>query len=344
MNEAGMAAHPALTGSAVLALLELLDRDGQVRQSLPIRAWPVHVGRALDSHLVLDDAHVAAHHLTLDVDAHGAEFIEVGDTVNGLQADGRRLAAGERMRLGEAALRIELGDSHLRVRLARHALAPELPLPRAHSGWRRVRPLVAVAAVALALLGMQVWLDHDPEVLLPALGRTLLTAAMVAFAWCGAWALLSKLFTRRSHLRWHVWVLLVAFVASVLLDVATRLLAFALSWPALTDYAFVLSLGLLAATLYFHLLGLEPQRRERVRAAMLATFGIALVLNLWFNHQSHGRFGQELYMTDLFPPALRLAHPVEPAHFLAALAPLQERLDDDARRPQGDAPDDDEDE
>ena len=46
------------------ALLEVVDRDGLVRQSWRIERWPVTIGRALDNTIVLSDPHVAAHHAT----------------------------------------------------------------------------------------------------------------------------------------------------------------------------------------------------------------------------------------------------------------------------------------
>ena len=36
-------------------LIEVLDRDGQVRQSFPVAQWPLRVGRALDNDVVLSD-------------------------------------------------------------------------------------------------------------------------------------------------------------------------------------------------------------------------------------------------------------------------------------------------
>ena len=50
-----------------LALLEVLDRDGQVRQSYPVLEWPLRIGRALDNDVVLTEPHVAPHHATIDL-------------------------------------------------------------------------------------------------------------------------------------------------------------------------------------------------------------------------------------------------------------------------------------
>src|SRR5258706_3180381 len=131
--------------ASTLALLEMLHRDGHVRPYLPVTGWPVSAGRALDNDLVIADAHVAPHHFRVDADEAGV-FVQVGEeTRNGLRADGRRLAAGERVAVGDAPLRLDVGDSHLCLRLAQHALAPELPLQTPRSVWHAAWPTLPAA-------------------------------------------------------------------------------------------------------------------------------------------------------------------------------------------------------
>ena len=83
-------------GFSRLALIELLERDGRVLRVLDVQAWPLRLGRALSNDFVIDDPHVAAHHATLSLDDQGALELVVGDTLNGLQMDGRPLSAGQR--------------------------------------------------------------------------------------------------------------------------------------------------------------------------------------------------------------------------------------------------------
>ena len=314
-----------------IAVLEVLDRDGHVRHYLPIEAWPVSVGRALDNDLVLDDEHIAAHHFNLATDDAGV-FVQVGDTLNGLRADGRRLTRGERIVVGGQALRLDVGDSHLRLRLSDHALAPELPIRTPLTLWHSVWPPLLAGVLVLATLLFTSWLDTDPDDLTRALGGMLVSTLSVGFAWCAGWALLSKIFTRRSHFWWHVRVLLVAVLAVQLVNTATHFLAFALSWPAISDFGFVPAYAVGATMLYFHVLGIEPRQPTRMRAVAVGIFLAALGLSLWFNHQARDQFGDELYMNHLFPPGWRLAKPVDSATFVKGLAPLQAKLEDKAKK------------
>jgi len=314
-----------------IALLEVLDRDDHVKQYLPVAAWPVSAGRALDNDLVLDDPHVAAHHFRVDADEAGV-FVQVGETVNGLSAEGRHHASGERIAVGDRPLRLDVGDSHLCVRLAAHALAPELPLRTPRSLWHAAWPPLAAGVAVLAVLLFATWLDTDPDELTRAWATVLVGALSAGVVWCAGWSLVSKIFTRRSHFWWHVRVLLLGVLAIDLVGAAAQLLAFSLSWPIASDFAFVPTYAIGATMLYFHVLGVEPRRPTRMRAVALGMFLAGTALVLWFNHQNRDQFGEELYMNHLFPPALRLARTVDTATFVKGLAPLQATLDDKAKK------------
>jgi hypothetical protein len=134
------------------ALLEVIDRDGTVRQVWPIRTWPVRVGRALDNDVVLTDPHVAAHHLALDDAGGGVLVMDTGDTVNGVTIGLRRIGARMRATLaleGEP-LDIAVGRTRLRLRLAETALAPELPLAGLQVRHPRLLPSLVMAVLVVA--------------------------------------------------------------------------------------------------------------------------------------------------------------------------------------------------
>lgn len=328
MNDSASRAEQAVV---TLALLEVLDRDDHVRHYLPIREWPVHAGRALDNDLVLDDPHIAPHHFRVDRDEAGV-FVQVGDTDNGLRTRGRRLLRGERVAVGSEPLRMDVGDSHLCLRLAEHALAPELALHTPRSVWHAVAPILTAGVLVLAALLFETWLANDPDEFTRSLGTALVSALTVGLAWCAGWALVSKIFTRRSHFWWHVRVLLFGVLAIDIADALAKLLAYSLSWPAISDFSFVFTYAIGAAMLYFHVLGIEPRSPARMRAVAASMFVAGTSLALWFNYQSGDRFGEELYMTHLFPPDFRLASTVDTETFVKRLEPLKARLDEKAKK------------
>jgi hypothetical protein len=351
----------AVTG-APLAVVEVIGPDGQVRQGAAVHGWPFAIGRAVDNQLVLADPHVAPHHLRLvapDVGPVGsgaaAVFVEVGETLNGVTVEatsGRRaehLAAGSVTRLPDAGAPpvLHAGRTRLRVRLPGHALDPELPLgtPDA-TGWQRRVPLAAGLVALLGLLLFERWLEADPELFARAAGSTLAGLVATIALWCGAWALLSRIFTRRARFGWHLRVFVFASVAFLAIDALASAVSFAFDWPWLADFAFVGSIAVGGTALTYHLYAVEPARPRLARAigALAAVGGIALTL--WMNFQRTDRLGNDLYLSRLLPPAFRLAGTKPVAEFVDGLATLKPVLDRKAREREsgddGDSPGDEE--
>jgi pSer/pThr/pTyr-binding forkhead associated (FHA) protein len=318
---------------ATRALLEVIDRDGHVRQVWPIHAWPARIGRALDNDVVLTDPHVAPHHFSLDLNEAGELALETGDTINGVSVGLHRIPAGSRRVIphDSAAIDFGAGRSRLRLRLPEAPLAPELPLAGVAVHNLRIVPSLGIGALLLVGIVFNSYLDSDPDTFSRAAGNALLAALSAAAIWCGAWALLSKTITRQSHFSWHLRVFMLAGLTLLGLAAVPGLLAFSLSWPWLTDFSFIATYAVGATALYFHLLAVEPARPRLLRWVVATGAVVGVVLTLWFNLQRTSRVGEELYMSHLFPPKLRLARPLATDRFIAELAPLRALLDKKAK-------------
>jgi len=322
-----------------LALIDIVDRDGQVRQSVPVHAWPVRIGRALDNDLVLSDPHVAPAHLVIGRDAAGLQVQVGSSTRNGVLYGRRRWRADEQATLSALDQPVELGvgRTRLRVRLPEQALPAEIALASATPLLRRIGPILIASVVLLAALAFNTYLETDPQGMGRAIASTLITAIGGAAIWCSAWALLSKTFTRQSHFGWHLRVFLYSSIALLALSALAPALGFAMSWSWPTDFAFVASFIVGAAALYYHLLAVEPARHRMLRWVVGAGAVAGIAVTLW-NNQRSDQWGDELYMNHLLPPAMRLAKPVPASEFVDDLSRLKATLDKKAREPSG--PDD----
>ena len=200
---------------------------------------------------------------------------------------------------------------------------------------RRWAPTLGFALAVLLVVLANTWIDTDPDALARAAGALVLTTITGAAIWCGLWALLSKTFTRQSHFGWHVRVFVLASLATLTLAVLPPLLAFAFSWPWLTDFSFIAVYATVAAAIYFHLLAVEPARERLMRGVAATGFVVGVALSLWFNVQRTGRPGEELYMNHLFPPQLRVARTKPVDRFVEGLAPMQAILDRKAKEQSG---------
>jgi len=325
-----------------LALLEAVDRDGLVRQAWRIDRWPVSIGRALDNTVVLSDPHVAPHHATLELvdgieDRPAQIVVSAGETKNGVGVGKERIAGGSTTSIADVGRDVELhiGRAQLRLRLPGHSLAAEQPMTPVVVSERRWLPTFGLAIAVLAVVLANTWIDTDPDGLARAAGAIVLTTIAGGAIWCGLWALLSKTFTRQSHFGWHVRVFVIASLVTLALAALPPLVAFAFSWPWVTDFSFIAVYATIAGAIYFHLLAVEPARERLMRGVAATGFAVGVALTLWFNVQRTGRPGEELYMNHLFPPQLRLAKAKPVESLVESLTPMQAILDRKAKEQSG---------
>lgn len=329
-----------LPNTPTLGLVEAFDRHGTLLARAPITHWPVTVGRALDCDLVLDDPFVAARHLRIDrvgTDAGegggGARTVqvEVLETRNGARLQRKLHQRGERFDWpGDAP--IDLGHTHITLRLADAPIAEEQTLPS--FPWRTVgTTAVLVALVGAGAMGTA-WLEsRDTAQYLKSLPGVLLTLLLALGAWAGLWAAASKVFSGRLQFWRHVRIACTLYLASEALRLAANLAAFAFSLEVLSQFASVLMALVLAGALYAHLATVLPRRRVGLAWTVAAV--VALGVPAWLGAQwlNRMRLSNEMYMSSLFPPSLRVA-PAAPVDQLlkdaeALRGKLDRRLKDD---------------
>jgi hypothetical protein len=310
----------------ILALLEARDRNGNLLGCVPVTRWPVTVGRALSNDLVLDDAHLAASHLSVNRAPDGGPVsVEVLDTLNGVTLRRHRHGRGERFDWPEGQ-ELTVGRLHFVLRLAEAPLAPEQPLPR--FAWSRAAVTVSLLALMFVLQLGQGWLGTDesrrfwqqlPFVLAYLLGSVLL--------WAGLWALATRLFTGQMHFWRHVRIACATFVATQVVMSGSQVLGGMFSWELLARFAWIGAIVAAAAGLFAHLHVIAPRRRNLLAGSMtvLVLLGVGgLIGSTWMQTK---RLSNELYMASLLPPSWRLAPAVPVPEFIEQAQGLKARVD-----------------
>lgn len=321
-----------------VALIEWLDRDGHVQRGADVQRWPLSLGRALDNTVVLDDPHVAAHHATVQPDAEGRLQLLALPSINGVRLGGRAVAG--QAPLPEGTAELQLGATRLRLRTAGAALAPERALPQA--GTASVpRTLLAGLGVLALTLG-ETWLGLDPGADYSAWLPLLLGLPAAAALWCGAWALLSKLFQHRFDFAGHLRILLPWLLATTLVEQLWPLLSAGLALPGLWMAGSALQGLLLVLLTHAHLRHTLPQHQRTVTAAVAALALTGAAFSTALTWRSHDSLVATPYMSTLPLPALRWAGTVPSATLVDGLAPLagqlaarvaEARKDDDEAEP-----------
>ena len=339
-----------------LALIEWLDRDGHALRAVDVWHWPLGIGRALDNAVVLDDPHVAAHHLVIERAETAPEAVDVAmdmaesesdsadrsdpnldltplrlrvlQALNPVHVDGQLLASGQQLALPQSAplagLVLQLGQTRLRLRLRGAILAPEQAVTLTLAPTRSRMALCATALAAL--LALSNWIGLDPGADLTAWLPLLLGLPTLFALWCGAWALGSKLFQGRFDFMGHAAIALPWFLVVEVVDLLLPQLAAGLGWPLLWRMTGPITALIMAWLLREHFCLLLPRARRGIGVALAAVLlswaGVTWALNL----RQHDRLDAAPYMGVLPMAGWRLGAPAKPDDLVQAMQPLRERL------------------
>lgn len=314
--------------SAPSFLVEVLDHHGHAlsRQRFEIsgEGGQATVGRGIDADVIVDDAHVAARHVRIEVDAQGLVRLTDLGSVNGLVIGGkrRRGLVGEVLDDGV----FQLGRTRLRVRTGAETLAPEKPEGGVHVDLISVSGRVAVvAATGFFLYGVySAWVDAPRDVLSAVITAVAFSAAAAA-AWITGWTLLARMLTGEwrwlRHAALFFGVAVAAGAAGSVLDLAW----FALALPPWSSRDLLLGVVTFGALLFGHL-SLASHLARRY-AAIIATVLPLLIggTALWV--QSRGNAGNVNYIgmeEKIYPARLRLREGTPVADFFQQAAGLGE--------------------
>jgi hypothetical protein len=306
--------------------IEVLSRHGEVAARERIDAAEARIGRAFDNDVVVDDPHVAPHHLRIFRGADGELVAEDLGSLNGLYSEHGAKRVAQLPLAKEPGIRI--GRTTLRVHDALHAVAPERPLtpPRAHARWA-----ATLGAGLLALFLLVQWLNLTAEpganvVLLPLLG--LVTALAL---WTSFWAVLSRIFFGQARFALQMRIAVTAFLALLLWGQLAETLSFGLAWREMAEYAPLGAWAVLAATCYAHLHAIGPRHMRFAMGLVIALIGAAAGLQYVTKSETRNLLGQRASLGDLRPPALRLV-PLANADEFFQRADLTRQKVDQARK------------
>ena len=301
-----------------------------------VQRWPLTIGRALDNDVVLDDPHVAAHHATLQADDQSQLTLTVGDSINGIRVGRDRFAAGARVPLPAAGSAMQIGAIKLRLRLPGETLAPERPLPAL--GRAQWLPLLVAGVLVMLLALADHWMLLDPGADATAWLPVAVGGPLALAGWCGAWALVSKLFQHRFDFMGHLRIVLPWLLVIEVVDVLLPAAGAALAWPWLWRLAVPLQVLLAVLMLRAHLTHVLPLSGRIVTSVVAAAALVGAAISLTLTQRATDRYSRPAYMSSLPLSALHRAVTTPPAALVQDMAPLASKL---AKRVQKARADDD---
>jgi hypothetical protein len=310
-------------GSAETAIwVELLSRQHDVAARYRFATVPITIGRAYDNDVVVDDSHVAAHHLRIARNDAGALVAEDLGSRNGLYVDRERERRKEIVLDGEHELRI--GTTLLRVRTAAYAVPAEQPIVRSLPYWPAA--LACIVGV-FGFAALDLWLSETGEPKAIRYFTPLLILTIVVCVWTTGWSVVTRVFTGSARFGLHFLIVAAGLLVYSIYDEAAEIGAFAWSWTSLATTSFVIAWTLLGGIVLAHLFAINRARRplKIAIACVLAAAGIAM--QTLKQSEFRSTYGQPVTLSRLEPPALRMVAPQREAAFFTDSAALREKLD-----------------
>ena len=317
-----------------LALIEVFERDGRVARCVSVQRWPLTLGRALDNDVVLDDPHVAAHHAQLDANAQGELTLTVGDSINGVSVGKQQFAAGARVPVPASGAALQIGAVKLRLRLPRETLAPERPLPAL--GHAQLAPLLGLGLLVMLLALADHWALLDPGADATAWLPIAVGVPLALAGWCGAWALVSKLFQHRFDFMGHLRIVLPWLLVIEVLDLLLPALGAALAWPWLWRLAVPLQVLFGVLMLRAHLTQVLPLSGRTVTAVVAVAALVGTAISITLTQRATDRYSRPAYMSTLPLSALHVAGTAPAETLVQDMAPLALRLAQRVKRARAD--------
>jgi hypothetical protein len=222
---------------------------------------------------------------------------------------------------------VRIGHTQLRIRPRDHPVADELATRRRN--WARHPLAFAVMLIAAAAAVSAAYYQDSFDVLeaSPLFVRVFATACAVV-VWSFGWSFAGRTVTGRWNYFAHGAVAGAAVVAFLALDELTSVSAFALGSPLLREWAVLVMAAVFAFLCFRHLRLLSRGGRLRLAICSLAgsfiLFGAITLLTRLHAREEIGRMN---YLSQVYPPAWRLALPVSTDNFLSQVEALRQRVD-----------------
>ncbi len=313
-------------------VIEILDREGQVRSVCKVGEWPARIGRSPGCDIVLDDSHLAGEHAELQLNEAGAAQLVLLPSINGGWLGDHKLTLGEAAPLEGHAL-FQLGATHLRWRSADAPLPAEKPLEvhQLRQVARSVWWLPFLLTVWLFTLGFDFWLASENDTKLVTYAWPILSPLAAVLAWAGAWALVTQLFQRRFPFGKHLRRVLTWLLVMEAIDYALPGLAYSFGVPRLAAVFELLMPAAAVFLIWWHASLVWPRARRSFGIGLCILLMLGLGLRLAQRGDEQYAYGSR-YLSVLPPPALRLVKPKPPEALLDDLRSLRGPLDQAARK------------
>lgn len=306
--------------------IEILSRHRDIAARYRIAGPEARVGRGYDNDVIVDDPYVAAQHLRVYRDETGQLVAEDMGSANGIFLD--RGKNRQALIVIDGRHPIRIGQTFLRIREVSHAVDCE----RVARPERPTLPVALAALLGVAILGTneaRIWLAQTSELRASTYLTPLLVITATVLGWAGLWALLSRIFSGRSHFLRNLLIALAGFFVFLLYDQIARFAAFAWTWSAASTYQYVAVWSIFAAVCFLHLREVGPGRLLLKGALVTTLLATAIAVQTLQLSEAFSESGRQNTASLLLPPMFRLVQLRDESAFFDEIGKLKAKLDGD---------------
>ncbi len=303
--------------------IEVLGRNGEVRLRQRFETLPIRIGQGYDNDFILDDRHTSAHHVSIELnESDGLEAVDLGSR-NGIIHKRKRQS---RLAIdGNTVFR--LGHTNLRVRTADFSVNEEMQDTTLHY-WEGLPPALTGLGLMVSLAILSTWITNTDKTEAIHYVTGLMGLLSIGLLWSGGWSLANRLFGGQTRFGRHLFIAASGLVVMEIASLLESLLAYAFSLETLTRYGSHVAVAIGAGMVYFHLVTINPAHiKKRFAIISIFMFFLGSGMIMIVNYQSRGRLADELYMSELFSPGLRVSSDRTIDQFIAESKQLKPEID-----------------
>lgn len=303
--------------------VEILNHSGDVQARHKFTELPIRLGRSYCNDIILDDYHTASEHAIIEHDESGKIILRDLGSQNGIKIKGKSYS---QVQLDGDTV-AQLGHTTVRVRDSHYVVSKEVLSDSTHHRWQGW-PLLACSAIIICALSLsEAWISDITENKATDYIMGVIPWLISAAAWAGIWALANRVFGGAANFNRHLFILSCGLLAMQITEYIYTILGFSFSWEAPILYKGHYAIAIAAITIYFHLRLINTRRRKLLKIVCIGTAVTISGLKLMHNYQTTNKYADELYMSEMLPPAMRVSRNHSLAEFDQSVHELKQEID-----------------
>lgn len=307
--------------------VEILNHSGDVQARHKFSELPIRLGRSYRNDIILDDQHTAAEHAIIELNEHGKIILRDLGSHNGIKIKGKHY---QQLQLDGDTI-AQLGQTQLRVRDSHYVVSAEIDDAdyRRWQGW----PLVALSLIIICALSLsETWLGDISENKITDYIMGIIPWLISAAAWAGIWSLANRVFGGTANFSRHLFTLSCGLLAMQITEYIYTILGFSFSWEAPLLYKGHYAIAIATITIYYHLRLINARKHKLLKVLCIGAAVTMSGLKLMHNYQTTNKYADELYMSEMLPPVMRVSRNHSLAEFDQSIHDLKQEIDQEREK------------